>query len=219
MKQTKQFLRPLLMAIVMLVGMLVPQGAWAQYLEVGEEETKTISSDASYDEIEVYPGGVLIINEGVTLTVTVWLNINGYDIDNLYGTVINYGTIIGEGSINMQGGVLANYGHIDTYTSFIKGTFYNTGTHGDGYFNLTPTECYHVDSENLGTVEVTCTHGAGTQFKCYTCFYIGIKETGAPSPHDNHDHNGLMVCSVCGQLTFDATPVGEGTAESPYQQL
>ncbi len=30
MKQTKQFLRPLLMAIVMLVGMLVPQGAWAQ---------------------------------------------------------------------------------------------------------------------------------------------------------------------------------------------
>lgn len=30
MKQTKQFLRPLLMAIVMMVGMLVPQGAWAQ---------------------------------------------------------------------------------------------------------------------------------------------------------------------------------------------
>ena len=29
MKQTKQFLRPLLMGMVMMVGMLVPQGAWA----------------------------------------------------------------------------------------------------------------------------------------------------------------------------------------------
>ena len=75
MNKTKHFLRPLLMAIVMLVGMLMPQGAWAQCLEVWEEET--ISSDASYDEIYVYPGGELIINKGVTLTVTSALNING----------------------------------------------------------------------------------------------------------------------------------------------
>ena len=36
MKQTKQFLRPLLMAIVLLVGMLVPQGAKAQIILIPE---------------------------------------------------------------------------------------------------------------------------------------------------------------------------------------
>ena len=37
MKKTKQFLRPLLMAIVMMVGMLVPQGAWASMTLLTEE--------------------------------------------------------------------------------------------------------------------------------------------------------------------------------------
>ena len=37
MSKTKQFLRPLLMAIVMLVGMLVPQGAWAAKSETIDE--------------------------------------------------------------------------------------------------------------------------------------------------------------------------------------
>ena len=37
MKQTKQFLRPLLMAIVMMVGMLVPQGAWARMTLLTED--------------------------------------------------------------------------------------------------------------------------------------------------------------------------------------
>ena len=36
MKQTKQFLRPLLMAIVMMVGMLMPQGAWAEITLITE---------------------------------------------------------------------------------------------------------------------------------------------------------------------------------------
>lgn len=108
----------------------MPQGAWAQELEVWEEEPISISSNASYDMIYVYPGGELIINKGVTLTVTVGLN-----IDN-YGTVINYGTIIGEGYINMGGGVLANHGHIYMDAGGY-GTFYNTGTLGDNVFNLT----------------------------------------------------------------------------------
>ena len=85
MKQTKQFLRPLLMAIVMMVGMLVPQGAWAQEELWVDGETITISSNASYDAIEVFRGGFLIINEGVTLTVTCALvthdeNIRGFGL-------------------------------------------------------------------------------------------------------------------------------------------
>ncbi len=77
----------------MLVGMLVPQGAWAEDLWVDGETI--ISSNESYESIEVYPGVVLIINEGVTLTVTSGLYIHGDDNMNLYGTVINYGTIKG----------------------------------------------------------------------------------------------------------------------------
>ena len=218
MKQTKQFLRPLLMAIVMLVGMLVPQGAWAQELEVWEEEPKTISSDASYDMIYVYPGGMLIINEGVTLTVTGNLYIHGDDNMNLYGKVINYGTIKGgEASIYMNGGVLANHGHIDLGGGGSGyGTFYNTGTLGDGYFFLTTTPCDH-DYEDLGEVDATCTHGAGTQKRCYMCYYMWLDETGDPSPHSFNSHNGMNICSSCGHTTYDAPTVGIGTAESPYQ--
>lgn len=216
MKQTKQFLRPLLMAIVMLVGMLVPQGAWAQYLEVWEEET--ISSDASYDEIEVYPGGVLIINEGVTLTVTSGLNIHDINQDGNV-TVINYGTIIGEGHLGMDGGVLANHGHIDLSGAGGIGTytFYNTGTLGEN-IDLTPTEeCNHAWYENLGTVKATCTHGDGTQKRCYMCYYMWLDETSGALPHSFNSHNGMNICSSCGHTTYDAPTVGIGTAESPYQ--
>lgn len=218
MKQGKQFLRPLLMAIVMMVGMLVPQGAWAQYLEVWEEETKTISSDASYDEIEVYPGGELIINEGVTLTLTSGLYIHGDDNMNLYGTVINYGTIIGgDGYIDMQGGVLANHGHIDLGGANGYGTFYNTGTLGE-YIYLTPTEeCNHAEYEDLGTVEATCTHGAGTQYRCYTCYYMRLDETSRALPHNIDSHNGMNICSSCGHTTYDEPANGNGSEEDPYQ--
>lgn len=193
----------------------MPQGAWAQELWVDDGETVTISEDASYDGIEVHSDGFLIINEGVTLTVTSNLNIHVHPAGLGFGTVINYGTIKGEDPIHMYGGVLANHGHIDVY-AMGNGTFYNTGTLGDN-FHLTPTEeCNHAYYDELGPVDATCTHGAGTQFKCNTCYYIGINETGEPKPHVNHDHNGLMVCSMCGQLTFDA-PTGDGTVESPYQ--
>ena len=218
MKQTKKILRPLLMAIVMMVGMLVPQGAWAEDLEVCEEETKTISSDASYDEIEVYPGGELIINEGVTLTLTSGLYIHGDDNMNLYGTVINYGTIIGgDGYIDMQGGVLANHGHIDLGGANGYGTFYNTGTLGE-YIYLTPTEeCNHAEYEDLGTVEATCTHGAGTQYRCKTCYYMRLDETSGALPHSINSHNGMNICSSCGHTTYDEPANGNGSEEDPYQ--
>ena len=45
MKQTKQFLRPLLMAIVMMVGMLVPQGAWASLILLTKEGDEYLCSD------------------------------------------------------------------------------------------------------------------------------------------------------------------------------
>ena len=213
MKKTKQFLRPLLMAIVMLVGMLVPQGAWAQELEVDGETI--ISSDASYDEIYVYPGGELIINEGVTLTVTSELYINGDPNEN--GTVINYGTIIGEGYINMMGGVLANHGHIDLGGANGYGTFYNTGTLGE-YIYLTPTEeCNHAEYEDLGTVEATCTHGAGTQYRCKTCYYMRLDETSGALPHSINSHNGMNICSSCGHTTYDEPANGNGSEEDPYQ--
>ena len=49
MNKTKHFLRPLHMAIVMLVGMLVPQGAWAQSpVTVGDEEFSTIQEAIDY---------------------------------------------------------------------------------------------------------------------------------------------------------------------------
>lgn len=212
MKQTKQFLRPLLMAIVMMAGMLVPQGASAQELWV-EDETRTISSNESYESIEVHPGGVLIINEGVTLTVTSYLYIHDYP--HGFGTVINYGTIKGEGSINMDGGVLANHGHIDLGGADGYGTFYNTGTLGDGYFNLTTTPCDH-DYEDF-TVDATCTHGAGTQYRCYTCYYMWLDETSGALPHNIDSHNGMNICSSCGHTTYDEPAYGDGSEEYPYQ--
>ena len=60
MKQTKHYLRPLLMALVMMVGMLVPQGAWAQSpITVGDEEFSTIQDAIDYIfEYIIYEGGV-----------------------------------------------------------------------------------------------------------------------------------------------------------------
>ena len=152
------------------------------------------------------------------MTLTSGLYIHGDDNMNLYGTVINYGTIIGgDGYIDMQGGVLANHGHIDLGGANGYGTFYNTGTLGE-YIYLTPTEeCNHAEYEDLGTVEATCTHGAGTQFKCNTCYYIGIKETGEPSSHSINSHNGMNICSSCGHTTYDEPANGNGSEEDPYQ--
>ena len=201
----------------MLVGMLVPQGAWAENLWV-DGETVTISEDASYDEIEVLPGGELIINKGVTLTVTSLLNTHD-DNSNGFGTVINYGTIIGDGSINMYGGVLANHGHIDLGGSNVHGTFtfYNTGTLG-GPINLSHIGCDHAEYDNLGTVEATCTHGAGTQYRCKTCYYMRLDETSGALPHDFHNHNGIAnICSSCGHTTYDEPANGDGSEEDPYQ--
>ena len=217
MKQTKQFLRPLLMAIVMLVGMLVPQGAWAEDLWVDYGDTITISSNESYECIEVQPGGVLIINKGVTLTVTSSLYI--HDNSNGFGTVINYGTIIGDGHLGMQGGVLANHGHIELGGSSGIGTFtfYNTGTLG-GPINLSHIGCDHDEYDNLGTVEATCTHGAGTQYRCKTCYYMRLDETSGALPHDFHNHNGIAnICSSCGHTTYDEPAYGDGSEEDPYQ--
>ncbi len=195
----------------------MPQGAWAEDLWV-EKETRTISSNASYDDIEVQSGGFLIISEGVTLTVTSSLYINDDNI-NGFGTVINYGTIIGEGQINMTGGVLANHGHIDLSGASGHGTFtfYNTGTLGDGDFNLTPTECNHAYYENLGEVDATCTHGAGTQYRCYTCYHMRLDETSGVLPHSFKSHNGMNICSSCGHTTYDEPDNGDGSEEDPYQ--
>ncbi len=205
MKQTKQFLRPLLMAIVMLVGMLVPQEAWAQdELEVNSD--MTITEDCSYERINVYPGSTLTISEGVKVQVEFSINIMSRC------TVINYGTIIGDVDVD---GTFANHGHVTTVNA--NGTFYNTGTCDDLAFGSV-TPCSHTRTTSTGVqVDATCTHGAGKQYRCNTCSYIGIKETGDPLPHDIHDHNGLKVCSMCGQMTFDAPTVGDGTAENPYQ--
>ena len=73
MKQTKQFLRPLLMAIVMLVGMLVPQGAWAEEYPVITGGTHTIDIAAYRDGYTEFSHYTTIFKyvapKGGTLTV------------------------------------------------------------------------------------------------------------------------------------------------------
>ena len=140
------------------------------------------------------------------------------DNTNGFGTVINYGTIIGDGCLDMQGGFLANHGHIDLCGSSSHGTFtfYNTGTLGDN-INLSYIGCNHAEYEDLGTVEATCTHGAGTQYRCYTCYYMRLDETSGALPHNIDSHNGMNICSSCGHTTYDAPDNGDGSEEYPYQ--
>ena len=208
MKQGKQFLRPLLMAIVMLVGMLVPQGAWAQELFVRSGEKVTISSDASYELITVVYGATLIINEGVSVSATA----NGYITAD--GTVINYGTI--NGILVQDRCIFANHGNV-TGSIFVwdGGTIYNTGTYVNKPWNnidnqITPCE-HAVCTE--AEVAATCTHAGGMQTKCDVCHYIKsfVEDENSPAlGHSFNSHKGFNTCTRCGLATYDAPELKSG---------
>ena len=207
MKQTKQFLRPLLMATVMLVGMLVPQGAWAEELRVSSGQTKTITRDANYEVIIVSSGATLIIEEGVSVSATA----TGYIQAD--GTVINYGTI--NGIAVYEGATFANHGDVSDNIFANGGTIYNTGTYVNKSWNnidakITP--CEHTDCSEV-TVEATCTHAGGMQTKCDVCHYIKSFVEGEDRPalgHSFNNRNGIKSCTRCGLTEYIAPELVEG---------
>lgn len=99
MKQTKQFLRPLLMAIVMLVGMLVPQGAWAQvtlYSAWGDEfwyESMAQALHELEDEPWKFGDGPVIIH---------------FDQDNVISEELDCSRLGRDITIDLNGCVLTN---------------------------------------------------------------------------------------------------------------
>ena len=207
MKQTKQFLHPLLMAIVMLVGMLVPQGTWAEELLVGNGQTMTITSDASYETIFVGSGCTLIIEEGVSVSATA----TGYI--QAAGTVINYGTING---IAVYGATFANHGYAGYIFLDEGSTFYNTGTYDENRYidpyNVGITSCEHTDCSEANVV-ATCTHAGGKQTKCNVCYYIKSFVAGENSQalgHSFNSHNGIKSCTRCGLTEYIAPELVEG---------
>ena len=195
--KTKQ-INHLCSLILLLFVMLMPQGAWA------DEITITITTDTEWDYYDIDGNDTVIVNQGVTVYAEN-ININ-------CGVLINYGTL--KGQINCNG-TLCNHGTISGEIAN-TGTFYNTGTYDELYLNGV-TDCDHSDKTELGEVGATCTRGAGTQYECNVCHYIGVDATGEPLAHTYVSSNGINSCSMCGLTTYDAPAAGDGSATDPYQ--
>ena len=101
MKQTKHILHPLLMAIVMLVGMLVPQGAWA--------ENEDVTIDGITFSYDVEGDGITIsyCESGEAIYVEVPAKINGTPVtkigDNAFSGKKNLRVVVLPASITTLG--------------------------------------------------------------------------------------------------------------------
>jgi len=192
MKKKRNFLLPLLMAIVMMA--MSPTRMWAQDLCVNEGDNVTISANVTY-EVVCVNGGTLTIEEGVTLTC------NDFII-NACCKAFNYGTINGTISI-MIDYCFANHGVVNGGV-FSKNKWYNTGTVTEDYNQDYIEDCGHNDYENLAyNITATCQHGGGTKSRCNDCGYISYSEPVADHSMPETFTDGIKKCANCSYEEYD----------------
>ncbi len=99
MKQTKQFLRPLLMAIVMMVGMLMPQGAWAQMYLITESDDEIWCEDI-FVALNILRNDSWMLGDGpITMR---------FDGDNAFSEELDCQSLGRDITIDLNGYVLTN---------------------------------------------------------------------------------------------------------------